>query len=91
MYPTRHNSEVTAVFFVASPPLADDRHDLGQQKRLLADAFADQGWEVPHMPWRGLVAGGVQKAANAVILKDYRPDASAVHAPARCGAGGRRP
>jgi 2-polyprenyl-6-methoxyphenol hydroxylase-like FAD-dependent oxidoreductase len=26
---------------------------------------------LPHMPWRGLVAGGVQKAADAVVLKDY--------------------
>jgi hypothetical protein len=24
------------------------------------------------MPWRGLVAGGVQRAANAITLKDYR-------------------
>jgi 2-polyprenyl-6-methoxyphenol hydroxylase-like FAD-dependent oxidoreductase len=27
---------------------------------------------LPYMPWRGLVAGGVQKAANAITLKDYR-------------------
>jgi 2-polyprenyl-6-methoxyphenol hydroxylase-like FAD-dependent oxidoreductase len=190
MYPTRQSTQATAVFFFASPPLAYDRHDLWQQKRLLADAFAGQGWEVPrlleamweapdfyfdtvsqvhldrwssgravlvgdaaycpspmagvgtslalvgayvlagelaaaagdhraafaryeaelrdyvtrgqrlakgnaagliprsrsqiwvrnqfirmlpHMPWRGLVAGGVQKAANAITLKDYRP------------------
>jgi 2-polyprenyl-6-methoxyphenol hydroxylase-like FAD-dependent oxidoreductase len=26
---------------------------------------------LPHMPWRGLVAGGVQKAADAVVLRDY--------------------
>ena len=26
---------------------------------------------LPYLPWRGLVAGGVQKAANAIILKDY--------------------
>jgi 2-polyprenyl-6-methoxyphenol hydroxylase-like FAD-dependent oxidoreductase len=26
---------------------------------------------LPYMPWRGLVAGGVQKAADAVVLKDY--------------------
>jgi 2-polyprenyl-6-methoxyphenol hydroxylase-like FAD-dependent oxidoreductase len=28
---------------------------------------------LPYMPWKGLVAGGVQKAANAIALKDYRP------------------
>jgi 2-polyprenyl-6-methoxyphenol hydroxylase-like FAD-dependent oxidoreductase len=30
---------------------------------------------LPYMPWKGLVAGGVQKAANAVTLRHYRaPD-----------------
>jgi 2-polyprenyl-6-methoxyphenol hydroxylase-like FAD-dependent oxidoreductase len=28
---------------------------------------------LPYMPWRGLVAGGVEKAASAIVLKDYRP------------------
>ena len=27
---------------------------------------------LPYMPWKGLVAGGVQKAANAITLRDYR-------------------
>jgi hypothetical protein len=27
---------------------------------------------LPHLPWRGLVAGGAQKAANAVTLEDYQ-------------------
>jgi 2-polyprenyl-6-methoxyphenol hydroxylase-like FAD-dependent oxidoreductase len=26
---------------------------------------------LPYLPWRGLVAGGVQKAANAITLKSY--------------------
>ena len=26
---------------------------------------------LPHLPWRGLVGGGVQRAANAIALKDY--------------------
>jgi 2-polyprenyl-6-methoxyphenol hydroxylase-like FAD-dependent oxidoreductase len=26
---------------------------------------------LPYMPWKGLVAGGVQKAANAITLRDY--------------------
>ena len=28
---------------------------------------------LPYMPWKGLIAGGVQKAANAISLKDYPP------------------
>ena len=27
---------------------------------------------LPYLPWRGLAAGGVQKAANAITLKDDR-------------------
>jgi 2-polyprenyl-6-methoxyphenol hydroxylase-like FAD-dependent oxidoreductase len=49
MYPTRQGSRTTAIFFFASPPLAYDRHDLRQQKQLLAEAFAGEGWEVPHL------------------------------------------
>jgi 2-polyprenyl-6-methoxyphenol hydroxylase-like FAD-dependent oxidoreductase len=26
---------------------------------------------LPYLPWKGMVAGGVQKAANAISLKDY--------------------
>jgi 2-polyprenyl-6-methoxyphenol hydroxylase-like FAD-dependent oxidoreductase len=26
---------------------------------------------LPYLPWKGLVAGGVQKAANAIALRDY--------------------
>ena len=27
---------------------------------------------LPYLPWRGLAAGGVQKAINAITLKDDR-------------------
>jgi 2-polyprenyl-6-methoxyphenol hydroxylase-like FAD-dependent oxidoreductase len=49
MYPVRHGGEARALFFFAAPPLAYDRHDLDQQRRLLADAFAGVGWEVPRL------------------------------------------
>jgi 2-polyprenyl-6-methoxyphenol hydroxylase-like FAD-dependent oxidoreductase len=49
MYPTRQGTTATAVFFFTSPPLAYDRHDLGQQKQLLARAFAGEAWEVPRL------------------------------------------
>jgi 2-polyprenyl-6-methoxyphenol hydroxylase-like FAD-dependent oxidoreductase len=48
-YPVRRDGEARATFFFASPPLAYDRHDLDQQKRLLAKAFAGAGWEVPRL------------------------------------------
>ena len=28
---------------------------------------------LPYMPWKGFIAGGVQKAANAITLKEYAP------------------
>src|ERR671921_2478230 len=31
---------------------------------------------LPYMPWKGLIAGGVQKAADAITLKEYAPIAS---------------
>jgi 2-polyprenyl-6-methoxyphenol hydroxylase-like FAD-dependent oxidoreductase len=29
---------------------------------------------LPYLPWKRLIAGGVQKAANAIALKDYTRD-----------------
>ncbi|MFI9719542.1 FAD-dependent monooxygenase [Streptomyces sp. NPDC052396] len=37
------------LFVFASPELAYHRHDPEQQKRLIADAFAGLGWEVPRL------------------------------------------
>jgi 2-polyprenyl-6-methoxyphenol hydroxylase-like FAD-dependent oxidoreductase len=39
--------------FFASEPLAYDRRDIAQQKRILADKFRDVGWELPTL-LRGL-------------------------------------
>ena len=49
MYPARHNTEAKAMFFFASEPFPYDRHDIGGQKRILAEAFAGGGWEVPRL------------------------------------------
>lgn len=49
MYPTRQGTTATAMFFFRSPPLAYDRHDLDQQKQLLANAFVGEAWEVPRL------------------------------------------
>jgi 2-polyprenyl-6-methoxyphenol hydroxylase-like FAD-dependent oxidoreductase len=48
LYPVR-GADARALFFFASPPLAYDRHDLDQQRQLLADAFVGAGWEVPRL------------------------------------------
>lgn len=49
MYPVWHNTEAKAMFFFASHPLCYDRHDIGGQKKILAEAFAGEGWEVPRL------------------------------------------
>ncbi len=38
-----------AFFVFASPELRYDRHDVAQQKKLIQDAFAGLGWEVPRL------------------------------------------
>ena len=49
LYPIRNGSEARAMFYFASPPVSFDRHDVQAQKQLLAQAFAGEGWEIPHM------------------------------------------
>jgi 2-polyprenyl-6-methoxyphenol hydroxylase-like FAD-dependent oxidoreductase len=49
LYPTRNNTEARGMFFFASPPLPYDRRDIGQQKKLVADAFAGEAWEIPRV------------------------------------------
>jgi 2-polyprenyl-6-methoxyphenol hydroxylase-like FAD-dependent oxidoreductase len=49
IYPVRHGAEARALFFFAAPPLTYARHDLDEQRRLLAEAFAGEGWEVPRL------------------------------------------
>jgi 2-polyprenyl-6-methoxyphenol hydroxylase-like FAD-dependent oxidoreductase len=48
-YSARKNTEAKALFYFASEPLKYDRHDTAAQQRILADAFAGVGWEVPRL------------------------------------------
>jgi 2-polyprenyl-6-methoxyphenol hydroxylase-like FAD-dependent oxidoreductase len=43
----RDPTKASTLFVFASPELDYDRRDLEQQKKLLADAYAGVGWEVP--------------------------------------------
>ncbi|MFF4128604.1 FAD-dependent monooxygenase [Microbispora rosea] len=49
MYSTGRADDAKAMFLFSSPPLEYDRRDPAQQKKLLADLFAGQGWEVPRL------------------------------------------
>src|SRR6266487_4187896 len=47
---TRGNQVLVAFFLFKQPtPLRYDYHDLAQQKQLLAEVFASEGWEVPRL------------------------------------------
>jgi 2-polyprenyl-6-methoxyphenol hydroxylase-like FAD-dependent oxidoreductase len=45
----RNEQEAKASFFFDSPPLAYDRRDVDQQKRILREHFAGDVWEVPRL------------------------------------------
>jgi 2-polyprenyl-6-methoxyphenol hydroxylase-like FAD-dependent oxidoreductase len=45
----RDPTRAGAFFVFASPQLDYDRHDLDQQKKLIADAFTGLPWHVPHL------------------------------------------
>jgi 2-polyprenyl-6-methoxyphenol hydroxylase-like FAD-dependent oxidoreductase len=46
-YSTARDSGAKAMFLFASPPLDHDHRDQVGQRKLLADAYAGEGWEVP--------------------------------------------
>jgi 2-polyprenyl-6-methoxyphenol hydroxylase-like FAD-dependent oxidoreductase len=49
LYPVRENSEVRAMFYFTEQRANIDRHDIAQQKQLLAASFAGEGWLVPRL------------------------------------------
>ncbi len=49
VFTARHNAEIRVGLSFASDPLAYDRHDLAQQKRIVAERFAADGWEIPRL------------------------------------------
>ncbi|MEU6408024.1 FAD-dependent monooxygenase [Microbispora sp. NPDC046933] len=49
MYSTGRGDDAKAMFLFSSPPSAGDRRDVAGQKKLLADVFSGQGWEVPRL------------------------------------------
>lgn len=49
LYSARDNTEAKAMFGFASSPLEYDYRDTDQQKRIVAERFADMGWEVPRL------------------------------------------
>lgn len=49
LYSARQNTESRVNMGFESPPIDYDYRDVEQQKKLIADAFAGDGWEIPRM------------------------------------------
>ncbi|MEV4535798.1 FAD-dependent monooxygenase [Asanoa sp. NPDC049518] len=49
LYPVGSAGEVRAMFSWWAPALGHERRDPVEQKALLAQVFADEGWEIPHL------------------------------------------
>jgi 2-polyprenyl-6-methoxyphenol hydroxylase-like FAD-dependent oxidoreductase len=49
IFSARHNTEARAAFYFTSEPIAYDRHDVHQQRQIVAEAYAAEGWEVPRL------------------------------------------
>ena len=49
VYSARENTESKVLFFFASSPLDYNIRDREQQQKIIADRFADVGWEVPRL------------------------------------------
>jgi 2-polyprenyl-6-methoxyphenol hydroxylase-like FAD-dependent oxidoreductase len=47
LYPMRNHT--AKAMFIFAAPMSYDRRDATQQKRMLADAFAGEGWEIPRL------------------------------------------
>jgi 2-polyprenyl-6-methoxyphenol hydroxylase-like FAD-dependent oxidoreductase len=49
VYSTARQADAKAMFLFAAPPLTYDARDQVAQRRLLAEAYAGEGWEVPRL------------------------------------------
>lgn len=48
-YSARENTEAKAIFAWSSDPIDYDHRDVERQKKIVADAFSGQGWQVPRL------------------------------------------
>ncbi|MEV6427702.1 FAD-dependent monooxygenase [Nocardia sp. NPDC051463] len=49
VFSVRNNAEARASFYFGSEPLDYNRHDIDEQKRIITERFAGDGWEVPRL------------------------------------------
>jgi 2-polyprenyl-6-methoxyphenol hydroxylase-like FAD-dependent oxidoreductase len=49
IYSARDNTEAIAMLYFTSPPIAYDYHNVPRQKEIVAEMFAEEGWQVPQL------------------------------------------
>ncbi|MFI6444297.1 FAD-dependent monooxygenase [Kitasatospora sp. NPDC050543] len=70
IFSARDNTEARAALHFASDPLDYDRRDVAQQRRIVAERFAGEGWQVPRLLWEAARAQDFYFDANAQVEMD---------------------
>ncbi|MFF3677434.1 FAD-dependent monooxygenase [Streptomyces sp. NPDC002120] len=70
IFTARANTEARAAFHLAAEHLEYDRHDRVGQQRIIAERFADEGWEIPRLLHEMAQAPDFFFDANAQVEMD---------------------
>lgn len=70
IFSARNNTEARAALHFASDPLEYDRRDVEEHRRIVAERFAGEGWEVPRLLREAAGAHDFYFDANAQVEMD---------------------
>ncbi|MEV5138590.1 FAD-dependent monooxygenase [Streptomyces syringium] len=70
IFSARNNTEARAALHFASEPLEYDWRDVEEHRRIVAERFADEGWQVPRLLREAAKASDFYFDANAQVKMD---------------------
>ncbi|MFF7687820.1 FAD-dependent monooxygenase [Streptomyces syringium] len=70
IFSARNNTEARAALHFASEPLEYDWRDVEEHRRIVAERFADEGWQVPRLLREAAEASDFYFDANAQVKMD---------------------
>ncbi|GGR36674.1 FAD-dependent monooxygenase [Streptomyces netropsis] len=70
IFSARNNTEARAALHFASEPLEYDWRDVEEHRRIVAERFADEGWQVPRLLREAAKASDFHFDANAQVKMD---------------------
>lgn len=70
IYSARDNTEARAALHFLADPMTYDRRDIEQHKRIVAERFAGEGWQIPRLLEELAEADDVYFDANAQVVMD---------------------